>query len=310
MRAGEAVEQVGHREEGAALGREGVEHLRHIAAAFVAGRAARPDDRQVFVERHGKVDHLTPLRTGDQRGRDRRIGDGDAAALATRSARMLRGEDREERAGGRQAAEVRAALDPDHAAAAARLMRGRREIGQRTHARAVEAERHHAAAGQIDHRLWRGGGPARRLLLQRRGDEAVAGGKRFVIRVGVVAAEEHHIAGGQRPVLEFPLADDLGPDQAARARLRLVAARCDVDHAGLAAELPGGHLVAGDQAHRAGPWQPRVGRRHEVCGGIPLRARVLVDDEHVAMPAGAAKRRGGHDGERRHAHWPDAGMLW
>ena len=111
-------------------------------------------------------------------------------------------------------------------------------------------------------------------------------------------------------MLEFPLTDDLGPDQVARARLSLVAARCDVDHAGLAAELPGGHFVAGDQAHRPGPGQSRVGWRHEVCGGIPLRAGVLIDDEHVAMPAGAAKRRGGHDGERRHAHWPDAGMLW
>ena len=222
---------------------------------------------------------------------------------------MLRGEDREERAGGRQATEVRAAFDPDHAAAAARLVRGRREIGQRPHARAVETERHHTAAGQIDHRLRRGGGPARRFLLERRGDEAVTGGKRFVIRVGVVAAEEHDVAGGQRPVLEFPLADDLGPDQVARARLSLVAARCDVDHAGLTAELPGGHFVAGDQAHRPGPGQPRVGWRHEVCGGIPLGAGVLIDDEHVAMSAGAAKRRGGHDGERRHAHWPDAGML-
>ena len=223
---------------------------------------------------------------------------------------MLGGEDREKRAGGRQATEVRAAFDPDHAATAARLMRGRREVGQRPHARAVEAERHHTATGQIDHRFGRGRGPARRLLLQRRGDEPVAGRKRFVIRVGVVTAEEHHVAGGERPVLEFPLTDDLGPDQVARARLSLVAARCDVDHAGLAAELPGGHFVAGDQAHRPGPWQPRVGRRHEVSGGIPLGAGVLVDDEHVAVSAGASERRGGHDGERRHAHWPDAGMLW
>ena len=247
---------------------------------------------------------------GDQRGRDRRIGDGDAAALATRSARVLRGEDREKRASDRQAAKVRAALDPDHAAATAGLMRGHREIGQRPHARAVEAERHHAAAGQVDHRLRRGGGPARRLLLERLSDEAVTGGKWLVVGVGVIAAEEHHIAGGQRPVLEFPLADDLRPDQVARARLSLVAARCDVDHAGLAAELPGGNFFTRDETHRPGPGQPRIGRRHEVRGGIPLGAGVLVDDEHVAVATGTAKRRGGHDGERRHAHWPDAGMLW
>ena len=42
---------------------------------------------------------------------------------------------------------------------------------------------------------------------------------------------------------------------------------------------------------------------------VPLGAGVLVDHEHVAVPAGVTKRRSGHDGERRHPDRPETGPV-
>ena len=304
MRAGLGIEEMRHCEEWTAGRRESVEYFAHITPSLFARSMARPYDRQVFVERHGKVGHLLCLRASNQLPRDGRIGHRHAPALAPGTASMLGREDREEGPGGRQAGEVRGTLHPDHAAFAASLVRGHSQVGQRAHARTVEAKRHHAASGQILDRLRRRGGPGGSLLLQSGGDEPIALGKGFVVGIGVTAAKEHNVSGPKRPVRVLPLPHHLRPDERAHARLGPVAECGNVNHAGLAAKLPGGHLFTGDKAHWPGAGQAGIRRRHEVRRGVPLRAGVLVDDEHVAMPSSVAERGGGHDGQRRHPDRP------
>ena len=50
----------------------------------------------------------------------------------------------------------------------------------------------------------------------------------------------------------------------------------DVDHAGLAAELPGRHLLVGDQPHRSGLGKSRSGGWDEVGRGVEVRAGVFT----------------------------------
>ena len=82
MRAGHAVEEVGKRKERAAGGAELIQHLAHVAPPFLPRPAPRPDHREIFVERHGEIDHPPGPRPGDQLGGELRLGDRHTAALA------------------------------------------------------------------------------------------------------------------------------------------------------------------------------------------------------------------------------------
>jgi hypothetical protein len=309
VRAGEAVEEMAEREEGAALLRERIEHLRDVAAPFLARPPAGPHDRQVFIERHGEIDDRLRLRAGDEPPGEIRLGDGEQTALAPRAAGMLGGKQRHERSRRGQAAKIRRTLHPHHPPVAAGPVRRHGEVWHGTHARAVDGERLHAAIGEVGHRFGLGRRPAGRFLPQRVRYEPFPGGKRLIVGVAVAGAEADDVAGADRPVGELPFADMLGADQETLAGGGLVAVPREVDHARLAAELPGGHLVAGDGTHRPGTVEAGVGGRHEVGRGVPLGARVLVDHEHVAVPAGAAERGRRHDRQRRHPDRPDAGQI-
>ena len=309
MRAGHAVEEVGEREERAAGGAELVEHLAHVPPPFLAWPAPRPDHREIFVERHGEIDHPSGPRPGNQLGRELRVGDGQTAALAPRPPGMLGRQKCKERPRCRQAPQVRGALHPHHPPLAAGLVGRHGEVRQRPHARTIESERHHATVGEVLHRGGRRRGPARRFFSQGRRHKPLSFRKRLVEIIGVVAAEEDDVAGAEPAVGHLPFPHHFRADQYARSVLGTVAPLADVDHAGLAAELPDRHLLAGYEPHRPGAWKTRVGGRHEVRGGVPLRAGVLVDDEHVAMAAAAAECRGGDHRHRRHSRRPDTGEL-
>ena len=97
-----------------------------------------------------------------------------------------------------------------------------------------------------------GSGQAGDCLLERVGRKAAALGQWFVIKVAVAAVEQHDVAGPSGRCCFSQAITRSFLIRAALARRRAVAQVAAVDHAGFAAELPGGNDVGVSAAELAG----------------------------------------------------------
>ena len=155
------------------------------------------------------------------------------------------------------------------------------QVRQRPHARTVGSERQHTAFPQEFHavrvRVW----ITRRLAIQHVRDETTAFRQRLVILVRIVAAEQHHIAKSDRPMLFLESFDMFRLHQWADAIGRLVQQVADVHHARLATELPRLDLVRVRQTQRSRLFPFQFRSRHRMRRNVQLRARIAVDQQRV-----------------------------
>ena len=219
----------------------------------------------------------------DQLLGERIADDGEGPAFAVGPGGVLGADAAVERAGDRQLAKVGGAFGPDHAVLEAGDVRRLGQVWNRAHAGAVAAERHHLTRRQVLHAIRVGIGPGGGLAVERIGNEAAAGGERLVILVGVAAMKEHHVAGTERADFLLPGHHLFALDQVAAALWGGIEQVLAVDDAGLAAELPGRHLLAEHAAEAPRVGQLGVGKRDRVRWEVELGAGVAVDAEDVAV---------------------------